>query len=184
MAQILFFSKDLIYDTTRQTGQLYQVVKRFTIGDGHCEKCVITGVVLDERQGYVYTMVGLSTFTTYTTRFVFDERDSADGVYADLEYPAFMLPGQVDDIVAKAAEVEQERQRKAVLASQRLHRSAVVVDYSERSLAIFTDEPADAVVLEQIRAKRNPGLMYQGRKVAGWIFPKYRQEQLAAVITI
>lgn len=184
MAQILFFSKGLIYDTTRQTGQLYQVVERFTIGDGHYEKCVITEITLDESQGYVYTMVGLSSFTTYTTRFVFDERDSVAGVYADLEYPAFMRSAQVDEVVAKAAEVAQERQRKAALASQRLHRGAVVVDYSERSLAIFTDEPADAIVLEQIRAKRNPGLTYQGRKVAGWFFPKYRQEQLATVVSI
>ena len=51
-------------------------------------------------------------------------------------------------------------------------------------MAIFTDDPADVAILERIRAKRNPGLKYKGRKVAGWIFPKCRQEQLAAVVTM
>ena len=56
--------------------------------------------------------------------------------------------------------------------------------YTYTLMAIFTDEPADVLVLERIKAKRNSSLTYQGRKVAGWIFPKYRQAQLAAVMSL
>lgn len=184
MAQIAFPSKGIIYDTEIQTGRLHQVAKRVTLGGGCCEKCVVVEVAFDDRTGYSYSLIGLKTFGRFNSRFIFDERDSASGVFADLEYPSFMAVDQVEKVIAKATAAELENQRQAALANQRLNRRALIIDYSEKALAIFTDDPADAEVLKHIRAKRNPALKYKGRKVAGWIFPKYRQEQLAAVVTM
>lgn len=184
MAQIAFPSKGIIYDTDKQTGQLHQVAERITLGKGCCEKCVVVEVVFDDRVGYSYTLIGLKTLSRFCTRFFFDERDSASGVFADLEYPSFMAADQVEEVIARATAVELERERLAAIAARHLNRGALIVDYSEKALAIFTDDPADAAVLEHIRAKRNPSLKYKGRKVAGWIFPKCRQEQLAAVVTL
>ena len=79
---------------------------------------------------------------------------------------------------------DEHESASGFFAQRRLHRGALVVDYSAKALAIFTDEPSDVLVLERIKAKRNSSLTYQGRKVAGWIFPKYRQAQLAAVMSL
>ena len=183
MARIAFPSKGIIYDTHRQTGRLHQVATRITLGSGSCEKCVIVDVELDDRNGYSYSLIGLKTLVRFTTRFIFDERDSASGVTADLKYPSFLAAEQIEELIARAAAAAVEQEQLAAIATRRLHRGALIVDYSEKALAIFTDDPADATVLEHIRAKRNPSLKYKGSKVAGWIFPKCRQEQLAAVVT-
>ena len=90
----------------------------------------------------------------------------------------------IEEVISRAAAAEKQRREEAAIAQQRLHRGALVVDYSAKALAIFTDEPSDVSVLERIKAKRNSSLTYQGRKVAGWIFPKYRQAQLAAVMSL
>lgn len=184
MGRIAFPSKGIIYDTDKQTGQLHQVANRITLGSGSCEKCVVVEVAHDDRVGYSYTLVGLKTLCRFSTRFFFDERDSASGVIADLEYPSFLAADQVEEVIARAAAAELERERSASITNRHLHRGILIVDYSEKALAIFTDDPADVAILERIRAKRNPGLKYKGRKVAGWIFPKCRQEQLAAVVTM
>lgn len=161
------------YDTSRQTAQLYQVVDRLCLGDGSAEKCVVTGMSNDEFHGYTYTLIGLSTLKTFSTQFIRDERESCSGFSADMGYPVFLAESQVADLCLRAA------------AERRfLNRAATIVEYSERCLAVFTSDPNDAAILERIRAKRNSCLTYQGRKVAGWIFPKYRQEQLAAVVKL
>lgn len=184
MAQVVFFSKGIVYDTDKQVVQLHQVVERFMLDNSICEKCVVTGIVVDETAGYTYTLVGLKSKNTYTTRFIFRECDSADGFYADFECLTYMAADQVETLIAQAAIVEEKHRQDAAIAQRRLHRGALVVDYSAKALVIFTDEPADVPVLEHIKAKRNAHLTYKGRKVAGWIFPKCRQSQLAAVVTI
>lgn len=184
MAQVVFFSKGIVYDTDKQVVQLHQVVERFMLDASPCEKCVVTGIEFAQTVGYTYTLVGLKSKNTYTSRFIFRECDSANGFYADFECLTYMAAEQVETVVAQAAIVEERHRQEAVIANQRLHRGALVVEYSEKALAIFTEEPADVQILERIKAKRNSSLTYQGRKVAGWIFPKYRQSQLAAVMSL
>lgn len=184
MAQVALLTKGIVYDTSRQVVTLHQVVERFMLGDSLCEKCIVTEIMLDEQVGYTYTLVGLKSLRSFSTRFIFDEHESASGFFADLAYPTFLSVEQVEQVIARAAAAEEQRREEAAIAQRRLHRGALVVDYSAKAFAIFTDEPADVPVLEHIKAKRNAHLTYKGRKVAGWIFPKYRQSQLAAVVTI
>lgn len=172
------------YDTSRQTAQLYQVVDRLCLGDGSAEKCVVTGMSNDEFHGYTYTLIGLSTLKTFSTQFIRDERESCSGFSADMGYPVFLAESQVADLCLRAAAAAEARAERAAAERRFLNRAATIVEYSERCLAVFTSDPNDAAILERIRAKRNSCLTYQGRKVAGWIFPKYRQEQLAAVVKL
>ena len=171
MAQVALLTKGIVYDTSRQVVTLHQVVERFMLGDSLCEKCIVTEIMFDEHAGYTYTLIGLKSLRNFRTRFIFDEHESASGFFADLAYPT-------------CSAAEKQRREEAAIAQRRLHRGALVVDYSAKALAIFTDEPSDVSVLERIKAKRNSSLTYQGRKVAGWIFPKYRQAQLAAVMSL
>lgn len=182
MALQPFLSIGIIYDTCVQVAQVSQVVERATI-QGDSERCVVVAIESDD-MGYLYTLVGLDSYQLYSTRYVFDSKDSYLGVSADLGLPVFMNPEQVAHIHARAQLTAEIRNQEAAAAKQTLSLGAHVVQYSEKCLAIFTSEPADTAVLERIRAKRNPSLSYQGRKVAGWIFPKCRQEQLAAVVKL
>lgn len=184
MAKVVFFSKGIVYDTEKQVVQLHQVVERFMLDNSPLEKCVVTDVRFEEKSGYIYALIGLKTMISFTTRFIFSEHDSADGYYADLQYPVYMAADQVEKVIALAAIEDEKRRQEATVAKQFLHRGVLVVDYSPKALAIFTDDPADVQILERIRAKRNASLTYQGHKIAGWIFPKYRQDQLAAVISL
>lgn len=183
MARILFPPIGIVYDTDKQVGKLHQVVERFSLGTLTSERCVIVGIAFDEGSGYIYTLIGLRTLQRFNTRFIFSEKNSICGVYTDFIYPSYMDAEVVESVISRSAAYEQARRQRQADVQRRLHRGALIVDYSERALAIFTDDPADVSVLEHIRAKWNPGLKYQGRKVAGWVFPKCRQEQLAAVVT-
>ena len=175
MAQVALLTKGIVYDTSRQVVTLHQVVERFMLGDSLCEKCIVPEIMFDEHAGYTYTLIGLKSLRNFRTRFIFDEHESASG---------FLAAEQVEEVISRAAAAEKQRREEAAIAQQRLHRGALVVDYSAKALAIFTDEPSDVSVLERIKAKRNSSLTYQGRKVAGWIFPKYRQAQLAAAMSL
>lgn len=184
MARIPFFSKGVVYDTTHQVVRHCQVVECFSLGRTLPEKCVVSEVLCDAQGEFRYTLIGLKTLSIHTTRFIFSDQDTAIGVYVDLAYPVFMAPEQVAGLAVRAA-AAAEAHRKAEERQQAfLHRGVEVVDYSERCLAIFTSDPNDALILERIRAKRNSGLVWQGRKRAGWVFPKCRQEQLAAVMML
>ena len=172
MAQVALLTKGIVYDTSRQVVTLHQVVERFMLGDSLCEKCIVTEIMFDEHAGYTYTLIGLKSLRNFRTRFIFDEHESASGFFADLAYPTFLAAEQVEEVISRAAAAEKQRREEAAIAQRRLHRGALVVDYSAK------------LVLERIKAKRNSSLTYQGRKVAGWIFPKYRQAQLAAVMSL
>lgn len=182
MTLIPFFSKGLLYDTERRMVRCRQLVRRFTLGDGVMEKCVVTDVRYEPGRGYSYTLVGLKTLVRFAVRFIFDERDTDCGICADCEFPAFLSAEQTAGIMARSVPAGEPHRRPPDADEPALLCGAVVVDYSARSFAIFTDNPADTAILMRIRAKRNASLTYRGRRTAGWIFPKYRQKELRAVM--
>ena len=111
MAQVVFFSKGIVYDTDKQVVQLHQVGERFMLDASPCEKCVVTGIEFAQTVGYTYTLVGLKSKNTYTSRFIFRECDSANGFYADFECLTYMAAEQVETVVAQAAIVEETNRR-------------------------------------------------------------------------
>jgi hypothetical protein len=54
----------------------------------------------------------------------------------------------------------------------------MIVDYSEKALAVFGDTKAVKDRLKALGGRFNPQLTHQGVKQAGWIFSKKREEQL------
>lgn len=183
MSRVLLYSAGVVYDTEKQVARRGQRIKWFPIGSALFQECIVVEVSHDVR-GFCYTMIGLKTWERMTARIILDETQATNGFYADLTYPSFVPEDVLVQIEARAEAAEEERRRKAEIDRQFLHQGVIIVDYSERSLAIFTEDPQDAEILERIRAKRNQHLTYQGQKVAGWIFPKCRQAELAAVVRI
>lgn len=173
----------VLYDKERQVARRGQRVQWFPIGTAVLQDCVVVQVDHDDR-GYRYELIGLKSWERLTSRYILDESQACHGFFADLTYPSFVPEDLLEQIEAHAQAAEEERRRKEEIDRQFLHRGVLIVDYSERSIAIFTDDPKDAEILERIRAKRNLNLTYKGQKVAGWIFPKCRQAELAEVVRL
>lgn len=55
---------------------------------------------------------------------------------------------------------------------ERLSDEAILVDYSERAVVVFTDNRLDRRLLKWLGARYNGWLIWNGERVAGWVYPK------------
>ena len=120
-----------------------------------------------------------------TTRIILDETQATNGFYADLTYPE---PSFLKMSLCRS-KPGPRRQRPCGIGRKRPGGSICIVGSSSSIIpsAAWPSSPRIPKmreILERIRAKRNQHLTYQGQKVAGWIFPKCRQAELAAVVRI
>jgi len=60
----------------------------------------------------------------------------------------------------------------------------IIVDYSEKALAVFGDTKPIKDQLLAFGGRFNPKLMYEGKKRAGWIFSKSKETELKNLLTI
>lgn len=54
----------------------------------------------------------------------------------------------------------------------------IIVDYSEKAIAVFGDTKAIKDQLKELGGRFNPKLTHKGEKKAGWIFQKAKEQQL------
>ena len=54
--------------------------------------------------------------------------------------------------------------------------------YSERALIIYNNDRTDCRLLKSIGARFNPWLIWQGERIAGWILPKKRKDDLFGLL--
>ncbi len=62
--------------------------------------------------------------------------------------------------------------------SKFLSENTCVGSYSERALLIYNNDKSDCRLLKSIGARFNPWLTWQGERIAGWILPKKRKDDL------
>jgi hypothetical protein len=60
----------------------------------------------------------------------------------------------------------------------------VIVDYSEKALAVFGNTRAIKDQLKALGGRFNPKLTYEGGKRAGWIFSKAREQEVRNLLTV
>lgn len=60
----------------------------------------------------------------------------------------------------------------------------VIVNYSEKALAVFGDTKAVKDELKALDGRFNPKLTHEGTKKAGWIFSKSKEQELNNLLTI
>jgi hypothetical protein len=60
----------------------------------------------------------------------------------------------------------------------------VIVDYSEKALAVFGDTRAIKDQLKALGGRFNPKLTHEGGKRAGWIFSKGREQEVRNLLTV
>ena len=126
MAQVALLTKGIVYDTSRQVVTLHQMVERFMLGDSLCEKCIVTEIMFDEHAGYTYTLIGLKSLRSFSTRFIFDEHESASGFFADLAYPTFLAAEQVAEVGVAIIRQALEAPMRAIAQNAGFEGSVVV----------------------------------------------------------
>ena len=60
----------------------------------------------------------------------------------------------------------------------------LIVDYSQKALAVFGDTRPIKDQLKALGGRFNPKLTYNGKKQAGWIFSKSKERELRNLLTI
>ncbi len=195
MALHPFITRGIIYDTEKQTARLYQAVDRLT-GTGY-EQYVVVDVFCTEDGEYFYTLIGMTTQTVYTTKFIFDTEQPDFGFYTDCSAPVILPKNFVERLIAQTSDLPLDLEAEAALNPvdltnretwerllsdcAHLSRQAQIVEYSDKCIAVFTNDSNDVRLLESIQAKHNDKLTWQGRKVSGWILPKSRLSVLSEI---
>jgi hypothetical protein len=74
--------------------------------------------------------------------------------------------------------------RKAEAAAETVTGDYIIVDYSEKALAVFGDTKPIKDDLKAMGGRFNPKLSYNGGKNAGWIFTKSKENELRNLLNI
>jgi len=69
-------------------------------------------------------------------------------------------------------------------AEQAVTDDFIIVDYSEKALAVFGDTRPIKDRLLAIGGRFNTRLTHNGEKRAGWVFPKSKEQELRNLLTI
>ena len=194
MALHPFITRGIVYDTEKQTARLYQAVNRLAVSNTTGELYVVIDVFRTAQGEYCYTLIGMTTLTVCTTKFIFDTAEAEDfGFYADCSAPVVLPKNLVNRLIARASDMafdpEEElppmmvcEESEQLLDKAYLSPKARIVEYSDKCYAVFTAEEHDAELLQFIGATKNDRLTWQGKKVSGWVVPKSRRERLARLV--
>ncbi|MCM1219235.1 MAG: ORF6N domain-containing protein [Lachnospiraceae bacterium] len=95
-------------------------------------------------------------------------------------------------MAARLRQLEIEREQSSCKApadmapkrtpSKFLSDNTCVGVYSERALIVYNNEKSDCRLLKSIGARFNPYLTWQGERMAGWILPKKRKDDLLGLL--
>jgi hypothetical protein len=60
----------------------------------------------------------------------------------------------------------------------------IIVDYSEKAIAVFGDTKPVKEQLKALGGRFNPGLTHEGEKKAGWVFQRSKKDELKNLFTV
>ncbi len=198
MALHPFITRGIVYDTEKQTARLYQAVNRLAVSNTTGESYIVVDVFRNAEGEYFYTLIGMTSLTVCTTKFIFDTTEAEDfGFYADCSAPVILPKSLADRLIARASDLPLDLAAEAALnpvdltereeSEQLLEKAylspmAQIVEYSDKCYAVFTAEKHDIDLLQFIGATRNDRLTWKGVKVSGWVIPKSHCERLARLV--
>ena len=82
--------------------------------------------------------------------------------------------------IFEAKEIEEEKRLNALIDTGKL--GCKLVDYSDKAIALFGNTKPLKEKLKEIGGKFNPFLNNEGEKMAGWIFPKSKMDELKTIL--
>jgi hypothetical protein len=89
-----------------------------------------------------------------------------------------LIAGEEHNICVKS------KTTKATVAPETITGDYIIVDYSEKALAVFGDTRPVKDDLKALGGRFNPKLSYNGGKNAGWIFSKSKESELRNLLNI
>jgi hypothetical protein len=89
-----------------------------------------------------------------------------------------LIAGEEANICVKA------QAKSATVTSTAITGDFLVIDYSEKALAVFGDTQAIKEQLKALGGRFNPKLTYKEEKRAGWVFSKVREQEVRNLLTI
>jgi hypothetical protein len=72
----------------------------------------------------------------------------------------------------------------AKITSEAITGDFIIVDYSEKALAVFGDTRSIKDRLKALGGRFNPKLTHEGAKKAGWVFSKSKEQELNSLLII
>ena len=88
-----------------------------------------------------------------------------------------LIAGEENNICIK------ENAKAMIAASEVITGDFLIVDYTEKALAVFGDTKPIKDKLMALCGRFNPKLTYEGNKRAGWIFAKSKEQELRNLLT-
>ena len=90
-----------------------------------------------------------------------------------------LIAGDEANICVKVQAIVKTEKAAEIIAG-----SFIVVDYSDKALAIFGDTKTIKDQLKALGGRFNPSLTFNGEKTAGWVFSKSKERELSNLLTI
>jgi len=191
MVQNLLFTNKS-YDTSKQVVKENQIVARHGIGASVTRYVVYR--IGQNSNGYIYHLINIETKEFSQTDFPRPLSEKFGiGVYYNDETPEFMDAFEVlllrSEAEKNANEKRKDRQEKQVqtsstAVSKSVNADFLIVDYSEKALAVFGDTRPIKDELKALGGRFNPKLTHENTKKAGWIFTKSKECELRNLLTI
>lgn len=89
-----------------------------------------------------------------------------------------------EQVILRNSETQQVQATNTPTAPTSITSNFLIVDYSEKALAVFGDTKAIKDELKALGGRFNPKLSHEGNKRAGWIFSKNKENELRDLLTI
>jgi hypothetical protein len=191
MTQVHLLGANRSYDTSKQVLNENQIVVHHGMGASVTHFVVYR--VEHRYDDFIYHLINIETkaFSQTDLPRPLSEKFGI-GMYYNDQTPEFMDTFEVLALRSEAeykAKAEQEERQTAQQATTITIPTAItgdflIVDYSQKALAIFGDTRTIKDQLKALNGRFNPKLTHEGSKKAGWIFSKSKEQELMNLLTI
>jgi hypothetical protein len=186
MAQVHLLFANKTYDTAKQAVEKNQVIRM----EGYDYDRYVVYNITEGHSGLIYRLINLRTreFGQCDLIRPLSEKFGI-GYYFDDTNPQFMDAFEViivrDEAERIAGEKRKERQATATdNTPEKVTGDFLIVDYSEKALAVFGDTRPMKDELKALGGRFNPKLTHNEQKKAGWIFSKSKEQELMNLLTV
>lgn len=122
----------------------------------------------------------LDAVTTYASSFRYNDSDGMQDYFDTNFYIHIEVSDEykVIEPKAKKSSIKTEKAEEAKEMEAVTVEGLEMVDYSEKTIAVFGDTKAIKEQLKELGGRFNPSLNYNGEKRAGWIFSKKKADEV------
>jgi hypothetical protein len=181
MAQVHLLFANKAYDTAKQAVAKNQIIQM----NGYEEDRYVVYDIRQTKWGLSYGLINLRTHRFGQCDLIRPLSEKFGiGYYYDDANPQFMDAFEVAILQNEATYKAEAEQEAANAIPEAVTSDFVIVDYSEKAIAVFGDTKPLKDQLKALGGRFNPKLTHEGQKKAGWIFSKNKASDLNNLLTI